>query len=543
MKRSIIILLLWIIFNPAIAQESNIYKFWISFTDKNGTPYTISSPEEFLSDRAINRRIRYGIPVTESDLPVNPVYTDSLRKLNATLLYTSKWFNAAVIETMDSALVTLLNQQSFISHTKLLYPSSHLNEPVLKAFRDDKNISTLDYGLASQQIILHHGERLHQEGYQGQDMLIAILDDGFNNVDSLRAFDSLHINGQILGTKDFVRAGNDVYREHNHGMHVLSIIGGNIPGELVGTAPKAMFWLLRSEDVFSEYRIEEANWIAAAEFADSVGADIINSSLGYSIFTDSLQNYTYEDMDGQTAMVTRGADMAASKGILVVVSAGNSGNKEWKYITAPADGDSVLTVGAVNPEGYYADFSSQGPTFDGRIKPNVVSVGSGAIIQKTDGTVGSGNGTSFSSPIMAGLSACLWQKFRDLTNYEIILTLEQSSSMYPWPNNLIGYGIPNLGVANDIITGESCPPTDQDLNFYPNPVKSSLFISLAFPIGQVMQWEIYDASGCKIRSSSGKTYLTESGFYINSLDGMNTGLYIIRITTDDKILSGRFIKE
>ncbi len=543
MKRNIILLLLWMIFNPANAQDTIIYKFWVSFTDKDETPFIIDNPEQYLSDRAINRRDRYEIPVTESDLPVNPVYTDSLLKLNARLLYTSKWFNAAVIETVDSSLVQLLNQQSFISYTQLLYRGPYSDTSAHKALIDNENMNSLEYGLAGQQIMIHHGERLHGEGYQGQGMHIAILDAGFMNVDSLRAFDSLRINGQILGTKDFVKAGNNVYREHSHGMKVLSLIGGNIPDTLIGTAPKANFWLLRSEDVVSEYRIEEANWIAAAEFADSVGADVINSSLGYSQFDDSLQNYTYKDMDGHTTLVTRGADLAASKGILVVVSAGNAGNKPWKYITAPADGNNVLTVGAIKPDGTYATFSSQGPTFDHRIKPNVVAIGQGAYVQKIDGTVGPGSGTSFSSPIMAGLATCLWQKFRNISNDELIHTLEQSSSKYPWTDNLTGYGIPNLGVANDIITGKNYQPSDQDLVLYPNPVKGILFVSLSVTTGQTLQWEIYDASGRKIRSSAGNINLTGTGFSINALEELNPGLYIIRITADHKIRSGRFIKE
>jgi len=478
MKRTILLLLCWILFNPVIAQDTIVYKFWVPFTDKNETPFVTGSPEKFLSDRAIERRIRYDIPVAESDLPVNPVYTDSLHKLGAHILYTSKWFNAAVIETSDSLLIQLLNQQSFVGHIELLYRGVIPTGPVLKAFSKYEEMAPFDYGLASQQIMIHHGEELHNEGYKGQNMLIAVLDGGFRNVDSLPAFESLHLNGQILGTKDFVKAGNDVYREHDHGMKVLSIMGGYIPDELTGTAPKANFWLLRSEDVFSEYRIEEANWIAAAEFADSVGADVINSSLGYSEFEDYLQNYTYEDMDGNTTLVTRGADMAASKGILVVNSAGNSGNKQWKYITAPADGDSVLALGAITPDGIYALFSSQGPTFDNRIKPNVVAIGSGTYIQKIDSTVGQGSGTSFSSPVMAGLAACLWQKFPELSNFEIIQALEQSSSRYPWPDNFIGYGIPNLGVANDIITGNAYNLSSRDLLIYPNPAGHHLFITL-----------------------------------------------------------------
>jgi serine protease AprX len=543
MKKNILLLLCWILFHPVTAQDTIVYKCWVSFTDKNGTPFETGSPQQFLSDRAIQRRIRYDIPVVESDLPVNPVYTDSIRKLGGNVLYTSKWFNAAVIETNDSLLIQLLNQQSFIDSTALLFRGIIPEEPVRKALSIPEEMNPFDYGLAIQQILIHHGEELHNEGYKGQDMIIAILDGGFKNVDSLPAFESLRLNGQILGTKDFVKAGNDVFREHDHGMKILSIVGGYIAGEFTGTAPKACFWLLRSEDVSTEYRIEEANWIAAAEFADSAGADVINSSLGYSVFDDYHQNYTYEDMDGNTAMVTRGADMAASKGMLVVNSAGNSGNNSWKYITAPADGDSVLAVGAVSPDGVYAPFSSQGPTFDERVKPNVVAIGYGTYIQQMDGTIGQGSGTSFSSPVMAGLASCLWQKFRELSNFEIIQVLQQSSSMNPWPDNYIGYGIPNLGVANDLITGRNSDISLSDLLIYPNPAGYNLFITLPFNPNDVLEWGIFDITGRMIRSSGGNISLTEAGLYIDSLEDMNPGLYMIRITSENMTVSGRFIKE
>lgn len=543
MQGKIIILFLWILSAPVVAQDTIIYKFRVSFTDKNETPFETGKPEQFLSERAIERRARYDIPVVESDLPVNPAYTDSIRKLGAHLLYTSKWFNAAVVETIDSSLIELLNQQSFIHHPELLYRGSDSTYPVLKAFRKSEEMNPSDYGPADQQILIHHGEELHDQGYKGQGMVIAVLDGGFKNVDSLPAFERMRLNGQILGTKDFVRPGNDVYREHDHGMKVLSIIGGYIPGELGGTAPYASYWLLRSEDVSSEYRIEEANWIAAAEFADSVGADVINSSLGYSQFDDYLQNYTYEDMDGNTTLVTRGADMAASKGILVVNSAGNSGNKLWKYITAPADGDSVLALGAVSADGQYAVFSSQGPTFDGRIKPNVVAIGSGTYIQKIDSTVGPGSGTSFSSPVMAGLATCLWQRFRELSNFEIIQVLEQSSSRYPWPDNYIGYGIPNLGVAINIITGKADNLSAGNLLIYPNPAADHLFINLPPDAGPIREWEIIDIAGRRIKSSGGYISLTDTGCYIGSLEDMNPGIYVIRITAENIIYSGTFIKE
>jgi subtilisin family serine protease len=541
MKHIFTICLLFLIVIPASSQDT-IFKFWIDFTDKSGSPYSIDNPSEFLSGRAIERRLRYSIPVIESDLPVNPAYVDSLKMTGVTIIHASRWFNSAVISTTDSMKAYETGQLPFVRSVKYLSMELVPVEGKRKALNDKFGTAFLDYGLSATQIKIHHGDVLHESGYLGQDMVIAILDAGFYNVDSLRAFDSLRTNNQILGSRDFVKPGNDVYHEHTHGMSVLSIMGGNLPGELVGTAPAASYWLLRSEDAMSERKIEEANWIAAAEFADSVGADIINSSLGYSKFDDSLQNYSYEDMDGNTALVTRGADMAASKGILVVVSAGNSGNQPWKYITAPADGDSVIAVGAVDPSGVYVTFSSRGPTYDGRIKPNLVAVGAGTFIQRVDGSVGPGAGTSFSAPVISGLSACLWQKFRTLSNYEIITTLEQSSSMYPYPNNLIGYGIPNIGVANDIITGYPQLYEITGISVAPNPVVSDIRISMHASEGDYVRYDIFDPSGRKMAMSGSVTGINITNIVIGSAESLTPGIYILRLTTQNKTFTAKFIK-
>jgi serine protease AprX len=543
MKNIYIILFFLAFVSPIYCQDTIIDKFWVAFTDKNGTSYSIENPSEYLSQRAIDRRIRYSIPIMESDLPVNQDYVDSLKKLGVNVLHTSKWLNSAVIETTDSGCIHQIRQLPFVSSILHLARNVSAEGVKHKALSDKFGFESLDYGLAATQIMIHQGDKLHDWGFLGQDMVIAVLDAGFNGADTLRAFDSLRLNGQILGTKDFVKPGNDVYHEYPHGMSVLSIMGGNLPGELVGTAPGASYWLLRSEDVSSEQKIEELNWVAAAEFADSVGADIINSSLGYSEFDDTLQNYTYENMDGNTAPVTRGADMAASKGILVVVSAGNSGNKPWYYITAPADGDSVMAVGAVDPFLCHVEFCSHGPTSDGRIKPDVVALGYGTFMQVSDGSVAPGAGTSFSAPIISGLAACLWQKFRDLSNYEIIKILEQSSSLYPYPDNTMGYGTPNLTVANDILTGNSITVTPEEFIISPNPAGSVIHVSVPSNAGNLIQYDIYDLAGRKTNLSGFfyGTNLTE--FKVQSLNKIIPGIYILKITTDTGNYTIKFIKQ
>jgi serine protease AprX len=542
MKKLSTILILLLMVLPCRSQIP-VFKFLVEFKDKNGSPYSIDNPSGFLSERAIERRLRYAVPVSESDIPVNPAYVDSIQTPGVFLIYTSRWLNSAVIYTYDSLASSRPKQFPFVKSVKYIGRDITPGIGKRKALYDKFGSYILDYGLASTQIKIHHGDVYHAEGYLGQDMVIAVLDAGFYNVDSLRAFDSLRINGQILGTRDFVKPGNNVYRGHTHGMSVLSIMGGNLPGELVGTAPAASYWLIRTEDDASEQRIEEINWIAGAEFADSVGADIINTSLGYSEFDDPLQNYSYEDMDGNSTYVTRGADMAASKGILVVVSAGNSGNKPWLHITAPADGDSVLAVGAVDQSGIYAQFSSQGPSYDGRIKPDVAAVGLGTFVQNASGDVVPGAGTSFAAPVMSGLSACLWQKFRSLSNYEIIKALQQSSSLNPYPNNFIGWGIPNIPVAGYVITGNEPILQTQDISIMPNPVVSDIRISCPSGVEGNVRYDIFDLSGREMPVSGTITGTNITEFVIGSADILLSGIYILRLTAYNRIIVSKFIKE
>lgn len=447
-------------------------KYWVKFTDKNNSPYSIENPLDFLSQRAIDRRINQNIPVVDNDLPVNPSYVASVAATGVEILNVSKWMNSVTIYTTDQNALNTIDALPFVQSIgknpnftieennqikqKSFFDNEDYDLPIQTEFTDlMRSVSGIyDYGLASNQIQMINGDSLHDLGFDGQGMIIAVLDAGFLNVNSLSVFDSLWGNGQILGSKDYVNPQSpNIYGSHYHGCMVLSTMGGNLPGDLVGTAPKADYWLIRTEDASTEYLIEEINWVAGAEFADSLGADVINSSLGYNEFDDASQDHTYLDMDGNTTPITIGADIAASKGILVCNSAGNSGNLSWQYITAPADGDSVFTVGAVTGSGNYASFSSTGPSADGRVKPDVVAQGSGStIISPWTGNVTTGNGTSFSSPITAGIVSCLWQANPSKTNIEIMEAVQQSSSQYSSPDAFLGYGIPDYMVAHRLLT-------------------------------------------------------------------------------------------
>ena len=467
--RKLYILLVALFFSSICQAQVAPDKYWVKFTDKNNSPYSVNNPEAFLSQQAIDRRTAHEIPVVENDLPVISAYIDSVANTGATLLNVSKWFNSVTIYTEDPSVIVAIDALPFVKvvdkiSSNQIIPGDQKEKPFFKNESEneipDKEIlrgntsgQGYDYGQAWNQINMLNGIPLHDLGFDGKDMTIAILDAGFLNADDLSAFDSLWINNQILGYKDFADPINpDIFDSHTHGTKVLSTMGANLPGEMVGTAPKANYWLLRSEYGPTEYLIEELNWASAAEFADSVGADVINSSLGYTTFDDPSHDHTYQDMDGNTTPITIAADLAASKGMIVVNSAGNSGNSAWLYIGAPADGDSVFSIGAVNSEGNYASFSSIGPTADGRVKPDVVAQGSGsAIVSAYSGNVVSGSGTSFSSPITAGMVACLWQANPTKRNTEIMDAIRQSASLANTPNMLLGYGIPDYYKADSLL--------------------------------------------------------------------------------------------
>ena len=345
-------------------------------------------------------------------------------------------------------------------------------------FRSETIIDTSLYGTSVHQVSQLNGHYFHQKGIKGQGMVIAVLDAGFYNADKLPSLSNLYETGKILGTRDFVNPSSDFYTEHWHGMMVLSTMGGYLPGELIGTAPEASYWLLRTEDAASEYLIEEDNWVAGAEFADSVGADIINSSLGYYEFDDSTMNHTYADMDGKTTRVTRGANMASSKGMLVFSSAGNEARNNWRKIIAPADGDHVIAVGAVDRNRNYASFSSVGPAADGAIKPDLAAMGSGTAVQGIIWDIVARSGTSFASPVLAGMAACLWQANPTVTAKEMARIMMLTGHQAIKPDTLLGYGIPDMQLADLILNQFNVPVAESSKNWkvFPNPFQSTLTI-------------------------------------------------------------------
>lgn len=449
---------------------AQLTRYVINFKDKGNNSFTLSNPGAFLSQRALDRRARYNITLDSADLPVSPSYIIQIKSIpNVTFLNTSKWLNSVTIKTSDAAAVSAISALPFVKSI-----SGIASKPLQKGNdNEDKfeNESTqagplpanrmdqitddyYNYGAASfAEVNLHKAQFLHDIGLRGQGMQIAVIDAGFTNYATLKAFDSINANGQILDTWDFVSGNADV-NDHAHGMECLSIIGANMPGQFIGKAPKADFYLYRSEDGATEYPIEEHNWACAAERADSAGADVISTSLGYTQFDDPSLNHTYTDMNGRTTMAAIAATIAARKGILVFAALGNDGNKPWHYLSTPADADSVLSVGAVNVSGVVGSFSSYGPASDGRVKPDVASVGVSALLQAPSNNIGYGSGTSFACPNMAGMGACLWQAFPEFNNIRIIKTIQKAGSISLTPDDRIGYGIPNMKTAfADLLTG------------------------------------------------------------------------------------------
>jgi serine protease AprX len=462
-KQAFVFLFLLFLFQNGWAQTFS--KKIVFFTDKNNTPFSLTNPSPYLSTKAIQKRNRYNIVTDSTDLPVLQMYIDSIVQAGTVkLIGRSKWLNAVIIETVDANALTKINSFPFVKkldnialRTSFAAPKNKFESlTVLQQTNTSQRLfaDTFLYGSTANQIKIHKGEFLHNIGARGQGMTMAFFDAGFTGFQTNRFFDSARARNQFLGTWDFVSNNSNVNEDHPHGLNCFSIVGGYIPGTFVGSSPESGYYLLRTEDAPTEQVIEEYFWALAAEYADSAGVDVISSSLGYSTFDNPIFNHTYNDMNGNTTVITRMADLASKKGILVVSSAGNEGNSSWNFITAPADGDSVFTIGAVNNSGAIANFSSFGPTSNGRIKPDVVSVGQGTALISTSGNVTSSSGTSFSCPNMAGLTTCLWQLFPEFNNWKIITTLRQSADRFIVPHPQYGYGLPNMKKAFGILIGE-----------------------------------------------------------------------------------------
>ncbi len=439
--------------------DAQLNRYIVKFNNKAGSLHSIAAPNTYLSTKSIARRAKYNILIDSTDLPITPRYLDSIRLTpNVTIINYSKWLNQVAISITNNAAIAKINSFPFVQSSTAIAARTVTNNLSNKSQQklqiqqqnnatqnNETSRTQLNYGGSFNQINIHNGQFLHDKGFTGQGMTIAVMDAGFNSYLTNQGVDSLRINNQIKSTWDFVANEASVNEDDSHGFYCLSILAANKPNLMIGSAPKADYYLYRTEDVGSEYPIEEQNWIAAAERADSIGVDIFSTSLGYIDFDDATLDYSYAQRNGNTAMMTRAADLAAKKGILVFNAAGNNGgaSNDYKFVAVPADGDSVVAVGSCSAAQLIATSSAWGPAFGGKIKPNVTSMGINTSFFNTSGGVSTGNGTSFACPNIAGLGTALWQAFPEVNNMSIVDFLQKAGHLAT-PDDRFGYGIPNM---------------------------------------------------------------------------------------------------
>lgn len=523
----------------AWAQRPGLYL--LRFRDKTATPYSTSQPEQFLSARAISRRQRQGIAVTERDLPVNPTYVQGLRQAGAKVIYTSRWLNAALVEVATTGLAPLLalpyvagQETGRVLNNVRIGVEAGAQQPTESKFGQ---ADVPAYGPAAAQLTALGVDQMHAQGFRGEGMLVAILDAGFLKADKVPFLQSLFTEKRIISTYDFADREADVYDDDSHGLNVLSIMAADMPNQLYGPAYKASYVLLRTEVAATENPVEEAYWLLGAEYADSTGADVINSSLGYTTFDNPADNHTVGDLTGNKTLVSRAATWAAEVGMVVVNSAGNEGGSAWKYIGAPADSPAILSIGAVDQAGALARFSSVGPTADGRLKPDLVAQGVSTVIGTPSGAVSRGNGTSFSSPLVAGLATGFWQAFPRLTAVQVRDLLRKSGSQADRPDNQFGYGVPSFTRAAQVVT--------QQLAFsvYPNPFTNADRLQI--------QWqEAGDAPvDLRLTDLSGRVLVqqrfgTGQSLFISPQPfSLQVGVYLLTLSTADQKRTIRVLKQ
>lgn len=559
MKKITILFLLFIPLLSVAGKNSDTLKFWVAFKDKANSPYTVDKPLVYLSQKAIDRRGRFGIKITEQDFPVNPNYVQQIADMGVTVLNTSRWLNGISIRTADLATVKKILALPFVSDVEKVGIHSNKDNSkmdyLLEFFMSlggEEDTATIDdsyYGDGLNQIQMLNGVEMHKLGYTGKGVDIAVLDGGFMNVNKIKAFTHLFNRGLIAGTWDFVNIEESVVEDNNHGMNVLSCMAAKIPGKMVGTAPDARYWLLRTEDANTEYIIEEYNWASGAEFADSAGVDIINSSLGYTTFDDESTNHTFAQLNGKTSVASIAAAIAAKKGIIICNAAGNEGNDPWRYVGAPADAFGIITVGGVSPEREHVDFSSYGPTADGRIKPTVCAQASKAYVASvSDGFYGS-QGTSFASPILCGMVACLRQANPNRTVEEMIAAIEMSASKYLHPDTVLGSGIPNFIKANRYLGGDETfnykknqietPPAEVFTNSISftafSPKYDNILFTLSNKKGEIVE-----------RKSLQPSVKAGTGFYTDEIElpaDLSKGKYTLVLKIGNEEFSFNLIKE
>lgn len=522
---------------------AQIQDAWVYFADKENVQASIDNPLTILTQDALDRKAMHGIAIDERDVPVNEAYISIVKGATGiTVLAKSKWMNCVYVQGTESNIENLQNL-TFV--TEIEYADKSMNPfPLLAQVQDkfliesEEGLATIyNYGATTNQTEMIHIEYVHQQDFTGTGMVIAVMDSSFPDFATNPGFAEIMNENRLLGTFDFYSRTTDVTGTGSHGISTTSDIGGFIENQFVGTAPEASFYLFRTEYGPSENPREEAWWVEALERADSLGVDVVNTSLSYQNYDNPNYDHSYEDLDGQTAFASRGANHAFDKGMLLVSSAGNAGNG-FGTVATPADAPGVLTVGAVDENGNYVSFSSRGPTVDGRIKPDVMAKGLNAAIINQNGNVTTGSGTSFSSPIMAGAVACLWQARPELKNYQIMQIVRESAHLYANPTDQMGYGIPNFEDAyNEVITlGIQEQLLERQFALYPNPISDIINISFPKNIYDA-DLEIYNVFGKKVFEEK----IASSDASVH-LENLSTGMYIVTIRSEKLTNSFKVVK-
>ena len=535
MKRILLFTLL--IFNLGFSQEDA----WVYFNDKPDAAYYLANPLQMLTQRALDRRAAQGISLANSDVPISQTYIDQVTaSTGITVMAKSKWLNALHVRGTQ-ANIQLLTNLSFVS--QIQFANSNLNsrqsgeksnelQPVNKQL---EVLTNFNYGGSSNQIEMLNGHLLHQQNYTGQGKMVAIMDAGFPGVDTASPFQRLRDNNLILGGYNFPDRNTSIYTRSSHGTSVLSCMAGFVDNQLVGTAPDAQYYLFITEDTNSENPVEESYWVEAVEMADSLGVDVINTSLGYFAYDNPNYSYSYSDMNGIKSFAARGADIAFSKGMICVTSAGNSGNSSDPHMATPADAITTLTVGAVDASENYVSFSSIGPSFDNRVKPDVCAKGYLASVSNATGNIVNANGTSFSSPILAGMVTTFWSAVPNMTNAEIIQFVKESADIYANPTIYKGYGVPDFQLA---LTNALSLNSYQNnpVILYPNPVQNELNIIFteSEKSGELI---LYNNIGQQVASF----VVSETNSTV-SLDNLASGLYFYQLKSASKVAQGKLLK-
>ena len=509
---------------------TNIY--WVQFTDKNDSPYSIDRPEEFLSQRALDRRARLEIEIDEYDIPVNPQYLQAVEACGAQLLNPSKWLNGVSVYTTSQSVVDAINALEFVQVVR--------NCPNNPEAQRDKEIWLANemkasgnpvvargyYGGAQTQVYQLNIQQLHEMGYDGTGVVIAVLDGGFIGTDEHSAFDNMRAEGRLLGVKDFVYGSESVYSQSTHGTSCLSTMGAFEPNNMVGTAPKASYYLFHTEDGNGENIVEEYNWVSGAELADSLGVDVCSTSLGYIDFDMPQWDHYFPDFDGHTAPMSIGAEIAASRGMICMNSAGNEGEGTCT-LGIPADAEHIITVGAVDGSGYRAWFSSVGPTYDGRIKPDVMAMGDDTYVASGWGGYYNGDGTSFSCPVFAGAMACLRQAFPEVSVQAMCDVVRAAGNNANNPDNYFGYGITDFKLAFDMLTNSVAENEMENSIFevYPNPAKGKVTVALKEDVA-VNSITLYGVTGQVLLNTNNISELE------TTINNLSSGVYTVKMDSE-----------